>query len=127
MPPGVELWVPVAEAEPEAPPLDSLAPLVALEPPPPDSDDAALLAPLLAAELLAALLAALVAPLAGVDALVDVCWPGEFPHAAKIMADAAMRAVVATTRVLIIDCPPRGTVHETCHQAPVDRWHVRSS
>jgi hypothetical protein len=107
----------------EAPPLlDSLAPLVALEPPP-DSDDAALLA----AALLAALLAALVALLAGVDALVDVCWPGELPHAAKTMADAAMRAVVATTRVLIIDCPPRGTVHETCHQAPVDRWHVRSS
>ena len=88
---------------------------------PPVSDDAAeagLEASLLA--LPAALLAALLADVVPVD------WPGELPHAARIMADAAMRAVVTTTRVLIIDCPPRSTANRPCHQAPVDRWHARA-
>jgi hypothetical protein len=70
----------------------------------------------------AALDAALVAAL--VAAVVPVDCPGELPHAARIMADAAMRAVVATTRVLIIDCPPRSPIYRPCHQAPVDRWRM---
>jgi len=40
--------------------------------------------------------------------LLSLAWPGELPHALSTMADTAIRAVAATTRVLLIDCPPWG-------------------
>jgi hypothetical protein len=52
--------------------------------------------------------------------LPDPACPGELPQALSTMAAVAIRAVAATTRVFLIDCPPWGAKDPSRQGVPID-------